>query len=318
MTRKAAQTWIVILACLVGGGLWSAPREVHEIIRGVVRDALVPGQRGVGLLADASRAVWSGSLKWITPSGPSAETDALQNKVEQSQRELVRLQLEGAELRRQLHEHKLSVAAGLPAISAPPLYEAELLSVRILGEETSPLWRARPLLGSGTASGLHEASLVLDDARPLVDVGEDARLEPDQPVFAGGAVVGKIVRVGRFSSTLCPITDAEFVGAARLVRRSGEQVQYGAAGTLKGNGSRTCELIRIPAAEPVSVGDLVVTVDTDGLLPPQVYGEVIEADPPEGTLDWQIKVRPAARPSTTVQVLRLRLNPERIAHNERD
>jgi hypothetical protein len=313
VTRKAAQTWIVILACLTGGGLWSAPREVHEMIRGVVRDALIPGQRGIVLLADVGSSAGTRSLKLITPRGGSAETDALQRKVEQSERELIRLQLEGAELRRQLHEQGLSAAAGLPAISAPPLYEAELLSVRILGEETSPLWRARPLLGSGTASGLHEASLVLDDPRPLVDVGEDARLEPDQPVFAGGAVVGKIVRVGRYSSTLCPITDAEFVGAARLVRRSGEHVQYGAAGTLKGDGSDTCHLIRIPAAEPVAVGDLVVTVDTDGLLPPQVYGEVIQADPPEGTLDWQIKVRPATRPGTTVQVLRLRLNPERIA-----
>lgn len=316
MTRKAVQTWIVLLACFAGGALLCAPAEVHELIRGGVRDALVPGQRGVALIVDTSRAAETVARGWLTTAGDTREVVALQKQIDHRQREILRLQLEGAELRRQLHEQRLNAAAGLPAIAAPALYQAELVSVRVLGEETSVLWRARPILGGGSASGLREASLVVEDTRPLVDAGHDANFTADQPVFAGGAVVGKIVRVGRFSSTLCPITDSAFLGAARLVRRSGEHIQYGAAGTLKGDGSDTCQLIRIPAAEPVSVGDLVVTVDTDGLLPPQVYGEVIQADPPEGTLDWQIKVRPAAKPTTNVQVLRMRLNPERIARRE--
>jgi hypothetical protein len=54
-------------------------------------------------------------------------------------------------------------------------------------------------------------------------------------------------------------------------------------------------------------------IDTEGLNLPQVYGEVIQADPPDGTLEWKIRVRPAARTTAaSVQVLRTKLNAERV------
>jgi hypothetical protein len=312
MTRSAGHLWTLLIACLAGVALLLAPAAA-PVIRASLRDALVPGQRALAWLLHQGHAATLSVIARFTPTATHPDAEALRQSLASKDREVARLQIESAELLLQLSEERQRATAGLPTAVAAPLYQADLLTVHVLGTEAAGLWRSRPLLSGGTADGLRESALVLDDPRPIIDAGNDAQLHPDQPVFSGGTVLGKIVRVGRFSSTLCPVTDPTFAGSARLLRRTGTRVAFGAAGTLKGDGTGTCSLVRIPAEEPVGVGDLVITIDTDGLLPPQVYGEVVEADPPDGTLEWKIRVRPAARMSAnTVQVLRTQLNGERI------
>jgi len=121
------------------------------------------------------------------------------------------------------------------------------------------------LLGAGDRAGITESALVLDDTRPLVDLGDDTGLSPGDAVYAGRVVIGKIAEVGRFSSTLRMVTDSEYSGRARLARRTSQGLVFGAEGTLVGDGSDLCRLKHI--SDPVNVGDEVVTGGTDGRFP---------------------------------------------------
>src|SRR5262249_3044674 len=121
--------------------------------------------------------------------------------------------------------------------SPAPLVLPRLVEARLLGEETAALWRSRKLLSVGTAGGIAESALVLDDTRPIVDLGEDADLSPGDAAYAGRIVIGKIADVGRFSSTLRLVTDPGYSGRARLMHRTSRGLVPGAEGTMVGDGS---------------------------------------------------------------------------------
>ena len=161
------------------------------------------------------------------------------------------------------------------------------------------------MLERGAVDGVRESTLVLEDNRSLLDQGADAGLAPGQPVYSGRNVVGKIAVVGRWTSTVCPVTDPEFRGLAQLARSSGNRLLFGPQAILVGCGERLCRLTLIPATEPVSVGDEVYTGQRDAALPyPLYYGKVVSALIKPGALHWEIRVQPAVQriAAPTVQI----------------
>ncbi len=213
---------------------------------------------------------------------------------------------------------RLSVPQGmLPAgTSFALLVRPQLVEARVLGEESATAWRGAKFLSVGARGGIAESALVLDDARPLIDLGRDADLSEGDAVCAGRIVIGKVAEVGRYSSTLRLVTDPAYTGRARLVRRTSQGLVFGAEGTLAGDGSELCRLKHI--ADPVNVGDEVFTGGTDGVAPlPMYYGRVVRAELPPGAGEWSVWVKPAAadEPLDAVLILRRAINAERLAAN---
>lgn len=302
--------WLTAVLCLAGCGLIFVPREAAAPFRALVRDALRPGQ--VALYAGLRHC-----REWVVALGRSASPpgmpEGLEDELQTARLENRRLELLVASLREKIE--KLSAQQGLTPASdpKPPLVIPQLIEARVLGEETAALWRGRKLLSAGANGGIVESALVLDDARPLVDLGDDARLSAGDAAYAGRIVIGKIAEVGRYSSTLRLVTDPAYTGRARLARRTSRGLAHGAEGTLVGDGSELCRLKHV--SDPVNVGDEVFTGGTDGLVKwPMYYGKVVRAELEPGASEWSVWVKPAASDERleTVLIQRRTMNPDRI------
>jgi cell shape-determining protein MreC len=281
-------------------------------VRSLVRDALRPGQSAVNV---AARCVRAWRPRAVSFTGAPAAADASIEEIRSLRLQNRRLELHRARLQERLEQ--LAARHGLVSSSpVPPLITLRLVEARVLGEESSSLWRGRKLLSAGAGHEIAESALVLDDARPLVDVGADARLAEGDAVYAGRTVIGKIAEVGRFTSTLRLVTDPAYSGRARLARRTSEGLFFGAEGTLIGDGTDLCRLKHI--TDPVNVDDEVFTGGADGLVPhPMYYGKVVRAELETGSNEWSVWVKPAANDERleSVLILRRAVNPERIAAN---
>ncbi|MSR57990.1 MAG: rod shape-determining protein MreC [Planctomycetaceae bacterium] len=310
MPRSPAPFSLVCLIAALGAGMWFAPDEVTTRWRAAVRDGLTPGQAAVRLAA--ARA--GEALERVVPRpAPQRELHDIQTRLASAERRNRRLEVQLAAWERQRNLIEGATDSHLVGESRNPLLVPQLVSARVLGNESAALWRSRTLIGAGTAAGVRESALVLDDQRPLVDQGTDADLATGDAIYAGRCVIGKIAEAGRYSSTIERITDAGFSGRARVARRTSRGLAFGPEGTLTGDGSDRCRLKHI--SEPVNVGDEVYTGGADGVLPyAMYYGKVVRAELEPGAADWSIDVQPAATLDEfgQVQILRLTLNPGRI------
>ena len=161
---------------------------------------------------------------------------------------------------------------------------------------------------------------MLDGDAKLIDQGTAVRIDANDPVYADRIVVGRIAKVGSWTSTLELVTDKKFHGLACVMRETAEGWLPGPEGILSGDGTNHCRL-EVESAEPVKVGDAVCTVPDDGVLPLRMYyGRVIQVDLQPGSLHWEVKVEPAFKELRlrTVSVLRTKLNPARILANRTD
>ena len=154
--------------------------------------------------------------------------------------------------------------------------------------------------------------------KPLIDFGEDAGISTEDALLLGRYVIGKVEHVGKWTSTVKLVTDANYRGRAQLIRETeGGQFVFGEArGILKGQGGPLCKLEGIPAESSVHLHDSVYTGERDGILPvPLYYGEVVEATLGPDDREWTVLVKPVPLPTalTKVQVLRTGLNPDRLA-----
>jgi len=304
---------VTIVIALAGTGLMFLPVDTGRPFRSLVRDALRPGQTVLHTAVRHARvqvATMGRSLN--TGNQPADRNDSLR-ELELANR---RLELQIAILRERVQ--KLSTQQGLfPATASPsPLVRPQLVEARVLGEETAALWRGTKFLSAGASGGIAESALVLDDRRPLIDLGSDAELAAGDAAYAGRIVIGKIAEVGKYSSTLRLVTDSAYAGRARLARRTSRGMVFGAEGTLVGDGSELCRLKHI--ADPVNVGDEVFTGGADGLVPlPMYYGTVVRAELEAGANEWSVWVKPAAMDERleSVLILRRTINRDRIAAN---
>ncbi|MEX1096161.1 MAG: rod shape-determining protein MreC [Planctomycetales bacterium] len=316
---------IAAVVCgVVAVGLAFAPASLRDPLRGTVRDAALPGERLVAGLVDRAAPV---VVRWRTRLLMSGEititaNDGAANEIaataEASQRRVRALEAEVARLREELDRRRTEEGASFPARPGAPLVVPDLFSATVLGEEAAALWRAGKLLDRGAADGVSESSLVLESEGPLVDQGTDAGLAAGQPVLAGRAVLGRIARVGRWTSALQLVTDPQYRGLARIVRRGERGVAFGPQGILEGDGSQLCRLRFVDTTAAVAVGDEVYTDDLEGLLPaPAYYGRIVEAESKPGAAHWEIRIEPAgpALDPREVSILRRIANPARFAQS---
>jgi rod shape-determining protein MreC len=291
------------LLVITGIALSFVPADAARPLRNLVRDALRPGQL-------AARSSVTTVRNWLGTRWQATGIAGIPPEVEEELRSL-RLanrqwQVQTARLREKLKD--LNEQQGLvPVVASPaPLVSVQLVEARVMGEETATFWRGKQLLAVGAKEGVIESALVLESARPLVDLGTDAQISPGDAVYSGRIVIGKIADVGQYSSTLRLVTDPGYSGRARLARRTARGgLVFGAEGTLVADGSELCRLKHV--TDPVNVGDEVYTGGADGLLPaPMYYGKVVRAELDPNAQDWSIWVKPAATLDRLETVLILR------------
>jgi rod shape-determining protein MreC len=149
----------------------------------------------------------------------------------------------------------------------------------------------------------------------LVDVGRDGDLSPEDGVLLGRCVIGKVERVGRWTSTFLLLTDSGYRGRAQLVHQADSGYVFGAKGILEGQGEPLCRLRGIASSDSVTVGDAVYAATREGLSStPLYYGRVVEASLGPSDSEWKVLVEPVPVPSDlqSVQIMRTAVNNERL------
>lgn len=304
---------VLVLMGIIGAGLGLAPSHLAEEVRRVVRDGLRPGHRAALAVSQWSQQTWD---RLRSPTA-AEELARVRGELSRWQRECLSLEARQAELVQQAIDTRDGTLTPFEGEPGRPLLVPQLLQAEVLGTERN-LLRARlgRLLDQGTDQMVAIDDLVLADDVPHLDQGDESGVRPDMPVFAGRRVAGRIKQVGRWTSTLQPVTDLEFRGPAQLIRTSPQGAVLGAQGVVAGNGDGTCRLEHVSATEPVSVGDLVYTIRRlYGLPEPVCYGRVIAAVISDNAGHWSITVEPldGGQPLESVLVLRELPNPERLS-----
>ena len=297
---------------LVGVGLSIAPDGGASRLRGAVTDAMRPGQQAVCATGDSLREGLA-SLTSQTARTQQHELAQLRRELDDAKSRSVALATQLASMNEE-REREATLPSTIRRL--PRLASVSLIETTVLGDVIAEQWRSGKLLDRGETNGVRESSLVLNSRQSLVDVGQDGELSPEDSVLMGRSVIGKIERVGRWTSTLLLLTDAGYRGRAQLIQEAETGFAFGARGILKGQGGALCKLEGIAATESVRVGDGVYTADRDGLVStPLYYGKVVEATLGPDDREWKVLVEPALLPSrlTTVQVLRTSVNSERLA-----
>lgn len=307
---------VVTLIGMIGAGLGLAPSQLTEEVRVVIRDGLRPGHRAALAVSQRTQQTWD---RLRSPTA-AEELARVRGELSRWQRQSLSLEARQAELVQQAIDARNGSATLFEGEPGRPLLVPQLLQAKVLGTERD-LLRARlgRLLDQGTDHKIAIDDLVLADDAPHLDQGDAAGVQSDMPVFAGRYVVGRIKQVGRWTSTLQLVTDAEFRGPAQLIRESSQGPLLGAQGVVAGNGDGTCRLEHVAATEPVSIGDFVYTVRRQHSLPePVCYGRVVAAEVSETAGHWSITVEPTgdAEPLDSVLVLRELPNPERFSPTE--
>lgn len=235
---------------------------------------------------------------------------------EQSSLKISRLQREVLALKELLEQQKNREKVSLPTSG---LFSPKLIAARILLPDQQQRWKSGTLLDAGASKKIREHDWILSEERPLIDLGEDFGLKPDEILLSGRVVVGQIDAVGRWTSSYRSITDPEFRCPATVMKAgntAGNTVQkIDAVGSFHGTENKTGELRYIENTYPVRVGDLVVLADEqkrfEGSL---VLGTITEARVMPNSPFWKIRVRPAKilETSRNLQIITEELNPLRL------
>ncbi len=296
---------------LIGVGLYFAPDGVAARLHSVIADGFRPGNEAVRMACDSFREGLSAVY--------SKSAQAQQRELEQLRSELIASRAQNSVLVARLAQANDQdlVDSTLPMSlrRLPRLMIPALIDAAVLCEPLAEAWRSGRLLDRGEASGIRASSLVVNSRQPLVDVGQDGSLSAEDALLLGRCVIGKIERVGRWTSTFLLLTDAAYRGRAQLIQETDSGFAFGPRGILKGQGSSLCRLEGIASTESVRVGDAVYSADRDGLVSaPLYYGKVVEATLEPDDREWQVRVEPAPLPSqlTRVQILRTTVNSERL------
>ena len=302
---------------LIGAGLLLAPDAVANRVRGAVLDALRPAWVATHSAIESLQGHSVDNFV-ISATKNGRDSDELASAIEIERERNRALQIRLA----QMIERQSMIETGAAAPTNPErLLVPSLIEAAVLGNTVADQWCAGKFLNHGENNGLREHELVLSarkTRKTLIDLGDDADLSPEDALLLGRCVVGKVEHVGRWTSTVQLVTDAQYRGRAQLIRETtdGLFVFGDARGILKGQGGPLCKLEGIPAECSVHIHDEVYTAERDGILPtPLYYGQVIEANLGPDDREWTVLVKPASLPTqlTTVHVLRLSLNPHRLA-----
>ena len=202
---------LTIALCLLALALTGVPQSIANKARAIVFDASLPGHR---LLAVARTKIIAARER----HSPDAEHDRRMRDLELQargwQQRYRQLQAQNGLLNEKLTAAVRDGVSPYRGSPAEPLVVPQLLQASVLGDESAAMWRSGTLIDRGSADGLRESTLVLEEVAALVDQGVSAGLSAGQPIYSGRNVVGKIGVVGRWTSTIQPLTDPKFRGMA--------------------------------------------------------------------------------------------------------
>lgn len=125
-----------------------------------------------------------------------------------------------------------------------------------------------------------------------IDRGEVHGVKANMPVITPQGIVGKVVSVGNFTSTVQLITDVQN-GSRTSVLFQGEVRTYG---VIDGYDAETGWLraTKIPLEQQPRKGQRVVTSGLGGVFPQgYLVGQVERVDMGESSLEWQAWIKPA-------------------------
>ena len=238
-----------------------------------------------------------------------------------------------AELRRRNSELETALAVALARerstpttpgetrLSDAPLVRADLVRARVLGPQARSFLARLELLDAGSSQRLQPGAPVfaarprIADVAPILDQGRNAGLSGDDLALAGRSIVGKLVDVGSQTATMQRLTEPGYRDLVLLAGPSNDRLRIGPKGVLEGTGKKLCRISMIEITEPISPGDLVLAAAAGAGDELAIYGRVTRAERQPGDAHWQIWMEPAVGGETPaeVEILRLRLNPERVA-----
>jgi cell shape-determining protein MreC len=199
-----------------------------------------------------------------------------------------------------------------PDDSFPPLLTSRCVEARVLGELARAFLGRRHLLDIGSQSGVQPGAPVVHAPPEIIDQGLGAGLEAGHLVLSRRRIWGKVVEVGRSTSVVRTVTEPDYRDLVQLG-------PTGPQGILEGTGGPLARVRLVEVTEPVAVGDPVYSAAGAGLLTePLFYGQVVRLERPVGAAHWEIWIELAPDPKTTdhVAVLRIKLNPLRLADRE--
>jgi len=166
-------------------------------------------------------------------------------------------------------------------------------------------WRLRDLLESSlkVKDRVLIAELVAVNLDPykqqvLINKGNRSGVFEGQPVLDASAVMGQVVSVNPYTSTVLMITDASHSLPIQVLRTGLRAVAMGT-----GN-SNELEVPHLPNNADIKIGDLLVTSGLGGRFPPGYpVATVVDIHHPEGRPFISIKATPNAQLDHTREVL---------------
>lgn len=310
MKQERASLFLIAGLMLAALLLFLAPARLEEKLKGSLRTLLRPGLVAV---------YWT-QMQWEPSPEPDIQPELLALKTELNELKQKYHQAQGEAIRYQelLEQKKNFVEFPYRAEETRALVVPELVAARVLGQQSRQSWKQLKILDSGHTQGIKESHWVLEAHEPILDLGEDHQLQQHDLVLSGRAVLGRIEKVGRWSSTLQMLTDKDFKSKARIIRQVGQQQISGAIGLLEGTGENNCLLTMVDSEALVEVGDTIFSVDEESPQGfPLLFGTVSKAEKKPGALEWQIEVSPAITEQklSRVEILRQTLNPIRMSAN---
>lgn len=247
------------------------------------------------------------------PQAGNNDTNSEQNGDEKDSAADERLRREVVVLRERLERQRQQSWRGS---SSAGLFLPELVTARRLLPDQRETWQQGVWVSAGRKQQVGERDWILSAELPLIDLGEDHDLQPDQLVLAGRQILGQVDRVGWWTSTFRPLSHERFRCPAVVMNAKTGLLEEKSVGSLHGTGEETCELKYIENTQPVAVGDFVVLSDPEQRFGvPLILGTVVEARVLSSSPFWSIRVEPTSLETSgrEVQVLTERLNQSRLA-----
>jgi cell shape-determining protein MreC len=303
----APGAWLATLLA-VAGGLMAAPARYADQLRGHWQALLAPAQRA----ADDALAFSREHVARLQAALANADELAMAEKQVKS------LTSQNEQLTAQLNAARLVPLASGDSPAAAPLLMIDKLPARVLGHTAQTFLSRNALLDVGSRQGAMSGELVIDvdeTNAPLVDVGRDLGAQSGRLVLSGGRIWGKLAAVGAATSSIQRATDVGYRDRVQLAHGGGAVRQLGPQGMLVGAGESVCRIELVDASQPVSVGDEVYAAGDGTLAEPLLYGRIVRAEHISGRPHWQLWMAPALAAETprTVEVLKLEVNPARMA-----
>lgn len=311
--HNSTRRWPTLAVCLLAGLLLTRlPQSVSRAVRTSLHDTIAPLDAGWK---------WAVALRDEALQSEQAELQQQLQRIraehDTAQRELRRQRLENAALHEELQRRETLGPDRYRGQETAPLFVSDLLQAELLGPDHQRLLRQGLLVSAGSAQSIAEESLVLDDSgeQLVLDQGADTGVPVAAPVYAGRCIVGRVDAVGRWTSSIKLLTDAEYRGRAQILRTGPDGSQFGPEGILEGTGSELCLLKYIDRTESVSVGEEVYSGGRSTAMPyPMFYGTVVKAELDPSDREWTVWIKPAIEPTQlrTVQILRHEGNSIRV------